>query len=530
MSKSYDAIVIGGGPGGSTVSTMLAMAGRRVLLLEREKFPRYHIGESLLAGTADLMNKMGVLEKVEKANYVKKLGVTWLWGAQREPWTVYFKDALATPYDHGYQVERGQFDKLLLDNSREKGVEALDGHAVTKVLWDDGRVTGVEYESVGSGVKQTAEAPWTIDASGQTNFITSQVAQKTWDDKLKNMAIWCYWKNAERLEGIDAGNIFLPAFSDGWWWFIPLRDQITSIGAVLDRDNYLAARDQGLREYYVDAIQRTPALAARLRNAEMVDTMRVTKDWSYTYDSFSGKGFVAVGDAACFIDPLLSTGVHLAMLSGFLAAVSVNTLIDEKPEDERSILSFYQEQYTREYGRLRDQVYFLYNGHRSTTDSYFWHARKTMDMPSATPKEAFVSLIAGAFEHRAWFRTFLNNLDVNESLKKIVAEFFKTGGPSAAIANSPLVKNPGWREANSYAIDGLRLRPAEILTTGSSQSLPLTEHLKQILSQVDGRKNGLEIVQAIGAGGNGDAQSLEAALKEAVMHGAIVPAPAGSQS
>lgn len=522
MSKSYDVIVIGGGPGGSTISTMLAMAGRRVLLLEREKFPRYHIGESLLAGTADLMQKMGVLEKVEQANFVRKLGVTWLWGAKRDPWTVYFKDALATPYDHGYQVERGPFDKLLLDNAREHGVEALEGQSVNKLLWRDERVVGVEYEAVGSGVRQTAEAPWTIDASGQANVITKQVAQKTWDERLKNMAIWCYWKNAQRLEGVDAGNIFLPAFDDGWWWFIPLRNEITSIGAVIDRENYLAARGQGLKEYYLDAIQRTPALAERLRGAEMVDEMRVLKDWSYIYDSFSGKGFVAVGDAACFIDPLLSTGVHLAMLSGFLGAISVNTLLQEKPEDEKAILSFYQEQYTREYQRLRDQVYFLYNGHRSP-DSYFWHARKNMDMPSATPKEAFTSLISGAFEHRAWFRTFMSNLDLNDSLRKMVDGFFQSGGPMAAMAtDSPLVKNPGWQPHDSYAIDGLRLRPAEILTPGNGQSLPLTEPLKRILSAVDGQRSTREVIQTVGSDDERDRESLTMALKEALMHGAIL--------
>ena len=524
MSKSYDVIVIGGGPGGSTVSTMLAMAGRRVLLIEREHFPRYHIGESLLAGTADLMKKMGVLEQVESAGFVKKLGVTWLWGAEREPWTVYFKDALATPYDHGYQVERGPFDKMLLDNARARGVEVLEGHAVTKLIWNDDRLAGVEYESVGSGMRQTAEAPWTVDASGQTNFITKQVAQKTWDEKLKNMAIWCYWKNATRLEGINAGNIFLPAFNDGWWWFIPLRNEITSIGAVLDRENYLAARERGLKDYYLDAIQRTPALAERLQAAEMVDEMRVTKDWSYTYDSFAGRGFMAVGDAACFIDPLLSTGVHLAMLSGFLAAVSVNTLLEEKPENEKAVLGFYQEQYKREYQRLRGQVNFLYGGHRST-DSYFWHARKMMDIPSATPKEAFVSLIAGAFEHRAWFRTFLSNLEVSETLRKMAEGFFKGGGPAQLPATSSLVKNPNWRQMNSYAIDGLRLRPTEILTPGNGQILPLTGALKNFLSEVDGRKTLEEIMQAVGVSDEQERASLSLALQEAFIHGAIIAQP-----
>jgi flavin-dependent dehydrogenase len=524
MSESYDVIVIGGGPGGSTVSTLLAMAKRKVLLLEREHFPRYHIGESLLAGTAHVMKEIGVLEKIEKADFIKKQGVTWLWGTGSEPWTVYFRDALATPYDHGYQVERGPFDKMLLDNSREHGVEVREGHSVTELKRDNGRVTGLEYESSGTGVRRTAEASWVVDASGQANFITKRVGNKSWDEKLKNMALWSYWKNAKRLDGEDAGNIFLPAFSDGWWWFIPLRNEITSIGAVLDKEAYAEAKSQGLKEYYLSAIQRTPALADRLRSAEMVEEMRVTMDWSYKYDSFFGDGFIAVGDAACFIDPLLSTGVHLAMLSGFLAAAAINTILTEGTQSEKPILDFYQEQYGREYQRLRDQVYFLYGGHRSA-DSYFWHARKTMDMPAATPKEAFISLIAGAFEHRAWFRTFLSNLDVPPALLKMAEGVFKGAAPGSqeALLNVPLVKNPAWQRKASYAIDGLHLRPADVYSSASGQSIPLTDGLDYILSAIDGRKTAIEIIRSASVGSEQSPQSLQAALNEALMHGAIAP-------
>jgi flavin-dependent dehydrogenase len=327
MSNKYDVIVIGGGPGGSTTSTLLANAGKNVLLLEREQFPRYHIGESLLSGTADLLKKIGVLEKVENSGFVKKFGVTWIWGSNREPWTVYFKDALAMPYDFGYQVERGPFDKLLLDNAREHGVKVLERHRVTGLKQDQDRIVGVEYESVETGTRYVAEANWVIDASGQGGFITKQLGKRTWDEKLRNMAIWSYWKGAWRPEGLDAGNTFLPTFDDGWWWYIPLRDNITSIGVVLDQENYALALKQGTKEFYLDAIQRTPELAKQLESAEIVDEIRVMKDWSYIYDSFFGKGYIAVGDAACFIDPLFSTGVHLAMLSGFLAAVSLNRIL-----------------------------------------------------------------------------------------------------------------------------------------------------------------------------------------------------------
>ena len=521
MPNSYDAIVIGGGPGGSTISTLLAGAGRKVLVLERESFPRYHIGESLLSGTADLLKKIGVLDKMEQAQFVKKHGVSWIWGVNRKLWTVYFKDALATPYDFGYQVERGPFDKMLLDNAREHGVEALERHQVLNLKWDDGRVSGVEYESAASGVRTTVEAPWVIDASGQSNFLTRQVANKRWDEKLTNMALWSYWENAYRPEGIDRGNTFLPTFSDGWWWFIPLRDEITSIGCVLDRENYMEAKKESLKDYYLNAIARTPELAERLKSAKMVDEMRVLKDWSYTYDHFFGRGFIAVGDAACFIDPLLSTGVHLAMLSAYLGAASINTLLDE-PSNEESILPFYQEQYSREFNRLKDQIYFLYGGH-SSPESYFWHARKTMDMPGASPKQAFVSLIAGAYEHRSWYRRFITNLDVPDSLRKLAEGIFtgEAAGSQLIPTEVPLAKNPAWKEKASFAIDGLRLRPSSILAADDGTNLPLTPDLSTLLAHIDGRKSSSELLDEI-AENEQRKDTLHSVLNEAITHGAVV--------
>lgn len=521
MVNTYDAIVIGGGPGGSTVSTLLAQAGRKILLLERESFPRYHIGESLLSGTADLLKKIGVLEKMDKVGFVKKHGVSWIWGVKRDLWTVYFKDALATPYDFGYQVERGPFDKMLLDNAREHGVNALEQHPVVNLKWDDGRVTGVEYESLATGIRTTAEAPWVIDASGQSNFLTRQVANKRWDEKLTNMALWSYWENAYRPPGIDNGNTFLPAFSDGWWWFIPLRNEITSIGVVLDRQNYFEAKKDGLKDYYLDAIQRTPELAERLKSAKMVDDMRVLKDWSYTYDNFFGRGFVAVGDAACFIDPLLSTGVHLAMLSGYLGAASLNTLLDE-PNGEQSILSFYQEQYSREFNRLKDQIYFLYGGH-SSPESYFWHARKTMDMPGASPKQAFVSLIAGAYEHRSWYRRFITNLDVPDTLRKLAEGIFtgEASGSQMIPPQAPLARNSAWQEKASFALDGLRLRPSNILSSADGNNLPLTSDLSTLLAHIDGRKSSAELLDEI-SDNDQRKETLRSVLNEAITHGAVV--------
>lgn len=523
MVENYDVIVIGGGPGGSVASTLLARERKKVLLLERESFPRYHIGESLLSGTADLLKKVNVLDKVEKAGYIKKLGVTWIWGKSRDPWTVYFKDALAIPYDYGYQVERGPFDKMLLDNARENGVNVLERHQVTDLKWEDGRLTGVTYQSLDSGVQKSVEAPWTVDASGQSGFITKQMAQQQWDEKLRNMAIWSYWKHARRPDGVDSGNTLLPTFDEGWWWFIPLRDNITSIGAVIDRQNYPLVQKQGLKEYYLSAIKKTPELSGRLATAEMVDDIRVTKDWSYIYDKFYGKGFIAVGDAACFIDPLLSTGVHLAMLSGYLASITINTLLeDSNVLEEEKVLSFYQQEYSREYRRLKDQIYFLYGGHRSQ-DSYFWHARKTLDIPSATPKEAFITLIAGAYEHRSWYRRFLNQLEVSEHLKKLAEGIFS--GSSAGFnlpLDTHLTKNPRWKMKQSFAIAGSKFKATNILSSDDGRSFPLTENINQILNYVDGKRNFNELLDRVSGDNEKLRNAMRSTLNEAVTHGILI--------
>lgn len=301
----YDVIVIGGGPAGSSSATFLAQSGKRVLLLEREKFPRYHIGESLLSGTLELFRKLNVLDELERT-FTKKWGVEWIWGETRKKWTTYFRDAVSIPYDYGFQVERGEFDKILLDNAARHGVQVREECKVVSTILERDRVVGVEFEVLSSGETRRAHSRWVIDASGQGGFITRKNQKQQWDPILQNMAVWSYWRNAKRGDGIDNGNTFLPTFSDGWWWFIPLRDEITSIGCVVDRKNMDKLKERGAEEFYQDAIARTPELAERLNGAEQVDKIRMLRDWSYEYENFSGKGYLAAGDAACFIDPLFS--------------------------------------------------------------------------------------------------------------------------------------------------------------------------------------------------------------------------------
>jgi flavin-dependent dehydrogenase len=519
----YDAVVIGGGPGGAMSGTLLADSGKRVLILEAARFPRYHIGESLLSGTADLLKRVGVLDRLEDSGYIKKHGVEWVWGENREPWTVYFKDALAMPYDYGYQVERDKFDQLLLDNAREHGADVREEHKVTDFeIGADGLSTVTFKDSAGR--QSAVRARWIVDASGQGGLVTRRLHQQDWDPYLKNLAVWTYWTGAQRPPGLDAGNTFLPTFDEGWWWFIPLRDDRTSIGLVVDRKVLHENREGGMEAYYADCLARTPELAARLEGAKRADGIHVARDWSYTYDRFSGDGYIAVGDAACFIDPLFSTGVHLAMLSGFLAAVTVNTVLDKPDMDRAEVLGFYESAYRKEFSRLRAQVYFLYSGQGSSKDSYFWHARSQFDVPEIAPEKAFISLIAGAFQHRSWYSRYLEQLDVPADLRLTIEQIFD--GKSTGLGvdpRQPVACAPAVSYVSDLAVDGMHLRRGRSVVAPGGATLPLTPRLERLVALADGTKTSTQLIDELTRDETQSRESAQSLVHEAVSYGLLQP-------
>lgn len=522
---SCDVVVIGGGPGGAMSATLLADFGKRAVVLEAARFPRYHIGESLLSGTAELLARVGVLDRLENEGYIKKYGVEWVWGEYREPWTVYFKDAVAMPYDYGYQVERGPFDQMLLDNAREHGVDVRERHRVTGFTLDGQGGATVDYQN-SDGVTGRVRARWVVDASGQGGTVTRRLHNQQWDPYLKNLAVWSYWRGAERPPGLDAGNTFLPTFDEGWWWFIPLRDDVTSVGVVADRAVVHDNRGLGMEAYYAECLARTPELAGRLRGAERTDDIHVQRDWSYIYDRFSGDGYLAVGDAACFIDPLFSTGVHLAMLSGFLAAVTVNTVLD-KPEMGRArVLEFYERTYRAEFARLRAQVYFLYGGHGGSKDSYFWHARSQFDVPGLDPRKAFISLIAGAFQHRSWYSRYLRQLDVPADLRSTIEGIFDGRSTGLGVdPEQPLGRTSGYSVSEDLAVDGTHLRPARSIVAPGGTSLPLTADLETLLEIADGTTSSRALVDRLVESGIASREKVQGLVHEAVSYGLLAAAP-----
>ena len=345
-SDEADVVVIGGGPGGSTAAAMLARQGVRVVLLERERFPRAHVGESLLPATLPILEELGVLEAVRAEGFVEKYGATMVWGRSREPWSWYFRETNAT-WPHAWQVWRPRFDELLLENARALGVEVRTQHTVREVALEDGRAVGVRFTDAG-GAARDISSRLVVDASGQSSLLARRLRLRRWDPFFRNLAVYAYYSGARRLPAPDAGNIFIESTEDGWIWLIPLRDDRTSVGAVMDRDSAKSRlRGRALADVLRQQLERAPRARDMLDGALLEDGPHAVKDWSYRARRLVGPGWVLVGDAACFVDPLFSSGVHLAMSAGVLAAAYVVSALKDaelEPEAARAYSAMYATQ------------------------------------------------------------------------------------------------------------------------------------------------------------------------------------------
>jgi FAD-dependent halogenase len=387
---SVDVIVIGGGPAGTTAAGFLAQSGFKVLLFERDHFPRYHIGESLLSATLPILDALGVTPAIERAGFVRKPGGTFVWGSHAEPWSFYFgEDPGGRPF--AYHVLRSQFDHILLQHAAALGVDVREGHRVRDIRFN-GTAQVVAVGEAGQEVETSAA--YVIDASGQQALLGQRDGLREFNPFFKNLAVFGYFADAEPLAGAVAGNILSAAFSDGWFWFIPLHDGTTSVGAVVDAHRFAGTAGGEAAQLYGRLIAACEPVRRRLRRARLVSPVRVIRDYSYCSRRFYGPGYLLAGDAACFIDPVFSTGVHLACLSGYLAAQAVGAIrrgAAEQTEQER-----YDARYRAAFKRYLNFLYFFYD-HHSDPDSYFWTARKILRADAALDaRTAFVRLMSGA--------------------------------------------------------------------------------------------------------------------------------------
>lgn len=324
MKNSYDCVIIGGGPSGSTAATLLAQHGRRVLVLERSKFPRHHIGESLMPNTYWTFKRLGVLDKMKNSDFVVKESVQFVTASGKESAPFFFPDRDPGEWSYTWQVERARFDQMLLENSRSHGAEVFEQSAVREVIFDGDRAVGVRAV-IGGGAREIF-ANVVIDASGQSGLISRQLKLRYGDEKLKNAAIYSYYKGALRDTGRNAGATLVIATPQGggWFWFIPLPNDITSVGVVAPPNHLYNGRGDDPGVILEEEIANCPGAARRRAGAERVAQIYTTADFSYRSKRFAGNGWILIGDAFGFLDPLYSSGVMLALKSAEFAADAIH--------------------------------------------------------------------------------------------------------------------------------------------------------------------------------------------------------------
>jgi flavin-dependent dehydrogenase len=318
MPERYDAIVVGGGPAGSTAAAVLAQKGRRVILLEKEKFPRYHIGESLLPYGYFTLQRIGMLDKMKASHFTKKYSVQFVGTSGRASLPFYFFKHLDHEAAGTWQVLRSEFDNLLLNNAREKGAQVIEQITVRDLIRDNGAVTGVRAED-SNGAKHEFHAPVTIDASGRDALAVTRNGWKKRDPSLNKIAVWTYYKGALRDPGVDEGATTVAYVPEkGWFWYIPLAGDIVSVGVVAEND-YLTKDTKDLPTIFHREVEKNAWIKRHLAAGQQTGPYRITGEYSYRSNYCAADGLVLAGDAFAFLDPVFSSGVFLALRSGELA-------------------------------------------------------------------------------------------------------------------------------------------------------------------------------------------------------------------
>jgi FAD-dependent halogenase len=397
--SEYDVIVVGGGPAGSTAASTLALAGRNVLLLERETFPRYHIGESLVPAMRIVTDSIGVTEKLESAGFIRKYGAHLLWGDNRaDRWSFTFLDV--TRIEYVYEVKRAIFDNILLEHARSLGVTAIEGARVKEPVFTGGRCVGVSYSHLGQDA--SVRAPWVVDASGQRRLFAKDAVE--WHEELRNIAVWTYFQGGEFYPDKERGHILVENLPpDGWLWVIPFKDSTHSVGFV-GPNNVIAGSGRSPEEVFWERLDSAREAKRILARARPIANFRTARDWSYTSRSFIGPGYVMAGDAAAFIDPLFSSGVMLAMRSANSCAQAIDAILNT-PEQELTLLRRYDDDYRSFLRTVRSFVTYFYDASK-TREKYYEEAQRLIDpIEEMTAREDFVLLVSGLIGETPIFDT-----------------------------------------------------------------------------------------------------------------------------
>jgi flavin-dependent dehydrogenase len=360
--SNFDVIVMGGGPAGSAVAGILAREGRSVVVFEKEKFPRHHIGESLMTDTFWTFQRLGFLEKMKNSPFVRKYSVQFANSAGRESRPFYFFEANHHESAVTWQVTRAIFDQMLIEHAAEQGATVYQPTMVKQVLFDGDKAVGVEAQMTDGTVRQFY-APVIVDATGQTAMLSNKFRWRVRDRKLKKAVLFSYFKGAHREPDLNGGATLVlrtERGSNGWFWYIPLEDDITSVGIVADPEYLVKGRGQDLAKIFHEEIEKCEACRRRVAGAERVDKIYSILDYSYRSKQNAGNGFILIGDAYGFLDPIYSSGVLLALKMAELAADAIH---DAFKHDDFSAerLGQFQPKLDRGIESMRKLVHAYYN-------------------------------------------------------------------------------------------------------------------------------------------------------------------------
>jgi len=360
--NNFDVIVMGGGPAGSTVAGILAREGRKVILFEKEIFPRHHIGESLMTDTYWTFRRLGILEKMRESPFVRKYSVQFANSAGKESRPFYFFEAVHHESAVTWQITRAQFDHLLIDHAAEQGVTVHQGVLVKQVLFEGDQAVGVEVQ-MPDGTREKYFAKVVVDATGQMAMLSNKFRWRVRDPKLKKAVIYSYYKGAHREPDLNGGATLVlrtEPGSGGWFWYIPLENDITSVGIVADPEYLVQGRGQDLAKILQEEIDKCEPVRKRVAPGTRVDKIYSILDYSYRSKHNAGNGFIIIGDAYGFLDPIYSSGVLLALKMAELAADAIHDAFNHD-DFSAARLGQYQAKLDRGIESMRKLVYAFYN-------------------------------------------------------------------------------------------------------------------------------------------------------------------------
>ena len=400
---------------------------------------------------------------------------------------------------------RPTFDKILLDNARTSGVDVREGRAVTAALIEDGRAYGVKFRR-GDGAEDIIEADWVVDASGQAALLSRSLGLRQWDNQFRNMAIYGYFTGSRRLSAPDSTNIFIESYEHGWAWNIPLANDIASVGVVIDSEvGQNGIRQSGVRGYYRQQLDSTRHTRDMLSAAEIFSGPEVVKDWSYKSQRMAGDGWVMVGDAACFIDPLFSSGVHLAMMSGVMAAAYIHAAQSDSTIREPAA-RVYEGLYRTEYSHFRELARLFYASNR-TMESYFWEARRILaSEDDEESRLSFIRAVAGQ-PPRGYERAVLDRGDLPNGLRQSIHEVESARhtrnaefDPASALDAIPVTAEGVRLERKPVFVDGQFQWSIVLVSPQRPHGVPVSELVAALLSRIDGHHTTRQLIDHLTEG------------------------------